>query len=68
MLGAVLQNQPTFKPDQKIPGRIGDGRKVAQQAHHGDHDTTIPYQGGPRFGSKVWVRTAATAEAIPFLC
>ena len=39
-------NQPTLTPDQKLPGRVGDGRKVAQQAHHGDHDTTIPYQGG----------------------
>jgi hypothetical protein len=48
-------NQPTFTPDERLPGRVGDGRKVAQQAHHGDHDTVIPYQGGPRFGSKIWI-------------
>lgn len=34
--------------------RPGDGRAIAQQAHHGDADTTIPYEGGPRFGSDVW--------------
>lgn len=48
-------NQPTAKPRQTEAGRIGDGRPVAQQAHHGDADHTIPYQGGARFGSKVWI-------------
>ena len=28
---------------------------MAQQAHHGDADPVVPYQGGPRFGSKVWI-------------
>ena len=48
-------NQPTPKAGQKVAGRPGDGRRVAQQAHHGDADRTIPYQGGPRFDSPVWV-------------
>merc|ERR1711934_1192963 len=48
-------NQPTPKPNQKLSGRPGDGRMIAQQAHHGDADPTIPYQGGPRFGSDVWI-------------
>lgn len=36
------------------PARPGDGRPIAQQAHHGDADMTIPYDGGPRFGSR-WI-------------
>ena len=48
-------NQPTPLPGQSLPGRPGDGRRVAQQAHHGDADPVVPYQGGPRFGSKVWI-------------
>ena len=48
-------NQPTPKAGQTVAGRPGDGRRVAQQAHHGDADRTIPYQGGPRFDSPVWV-------------
>ena len=48
-------NQPTPLPNQNLPGRVGDGRPVAQQAHHGDADPTIQYAGGPRFGSPVWV-------------
>ena len=48
-------NQPTPLPYQNLPGRVGNGRPVAQQAHHGDADPTIQYAGGPRFGSPVWV-------------
>ena len=55
-------NQPTPKPGQKPAGRPGDGRRVAQQAHHGDADTTIPYQGGPRFGSKIWILDSEPAS------
>ena len=45
-----------------MPGRVGDGRRVAQQAHHGDADTTIPYQGGPRFDSKIWILDSELAS------
>ena len=48
-------NQPTPRPDQQLPGRVGDGRPVAQQAHHGDQDPVVPWSGGPRFNSTVWV-------------
>jgi len=43
------------QPSPNVPERPGDGRPVAQQAHHGDADKTIPYQGGPRFHSDVWI-------------
>ena len=33
----------------------GGNEAGAQQAHHGDADPVVPYQGGPRFGSKVWI-------------
>lgn len=45
-------NQPTAPGAVADPARLGDGRAIAQQAHHGDADTTIPYTGGPRFGSR----------------
>ena len=43
------------QPSKNTTGRPGDGRMVAQQAHHGDADTVIPYQGGPRFDSDIWI-------------
>ena len=55
-------NQPTPLPGQSLPGRPGDGRRVAQQAHHGDADPIVPWNGGPRFNSKV-VRAPRPAVA-----
>eukprot|EP01046_Picozoa_sp_COSAG06_P110512 COSAG06_NODE_57051_length_282_cov_0.420765_1_plen_42_part_10 len=38
-----------------MAGRPGDGHPVAQQAHHGDADTTIPYQGGEENVLFFWI-------------
>ena len=61
-------NQPTPLPNQSLPGRPGDGRRVAQQAQHGDADTIIPYQGGPRFGSNIWILDTEPASDATWAC